>query len=271
MMNKQENFEVMNITPHLANEFLKRNKTNRPLSRSWVYELRNRIVCGQWQYNGETIKFDENGDLIDGQHRLSAVLLSDRPIKSAVIRKLPHIAFETIDDGKKRGASDVLSIYGEKNYTSLASLLRLIHLYENNNKTLPKRRGNSLPNQEAIKILNKHPEARQSATFAASYVGRFKYATKTTVSFCHWLFYKISPKDTDRFFDALATGVGLEKGSPVLLLRDKFIYNYGARARLDNTDWCHFVIITWNLFRRGKLVKVKNLNIGVDDPFPTAI
>ena len=60
------------VTPHLASKWLQKNSCNRPLSQNTVYRYADAILSGEWKLNGDTIRFDSNGTLIDGQHRLHA-------------------------------------------------------------------------------------------------------------------------------------------------------------------------------------------------------
>ena len=64
------------ITPELAAEFLKKNKSNRPLSSKHVIALAGSIERGEWMFTGESIKFSESDTLLDGQHRLSAIVMA---------------------------------------------------------------------------------------------------------------------------------------------------------------------------------------------------
>lgn len=65
---------------------------------------------GLWHFNAETIKFDVNGNLLDGQHRLMAIVKSGCAISCLVVRNLPSEVFSTIDRGTIRSYGDVFSI-----------------------------------------------------------------------------------------------------------------------------------------------------------------
>ena len=106
----QTNARIVEITPEIASELLKRNHSNRRLSNRTVRELASAIKRGEYQLNGEAIKLDTEGNLLDGQHRLTAVVQSDRPIRSYMICGLAHEVFKTIDTGKRRNNADTLSL-----------------------------------------------------------------------------------------------------------------------------------------------------------------
>lgn len=79
--------KVERITPKIAEEYLFQNKNNyRPLKRSVVNRYAEDMKNGRWEMNGETITFDENGVLKNGQHRLAAIVKSGITVEMVVVR-----------------------------------------------------------------------------------------------------------------------------------------------------------------------------------------
>lgn len=62
------------ITPETAKSWLLKNVHNRPLRDGLVTTYATDMANEQWQSNGESIKFSSEGELLDGQHRLAAVI-----------------------------------------------------------------------------------------------------------------------------------------------------------------------------------------------------
>ncbi|RGL48554.1 hypothetical protein DXC54_07885 [Bifidobacterium longum] len=110
--------KVETITPEIAKTMLGENVN------LFAREIRN----GEWRFNGEAIKFGKDGRLLDGQHRLLAVIAADKPLTTLVIRGLEDETQQTMDSGKTRTLGDVLTLRGEKNSTQLASLARAVYL-----------------------------------------------------------------------------------------------------------------------------------------------
>lgn len=79
-------FKLEKISPKKARKYLKRNHRNRDLDPKKVESLSEIISSGRWKVINHPIGFDQDGNLIDGQHRLNAVVLSETPIISAVMR-----------------------------------------------------------------------------------------------------------------------------------------------------------------------------------------
>lgn len=110
------------ITPELATMMLERNKLNRPLNDQHVQRIARQITEGKWRFNGDTIKFSRNDDILDGQHRLWAVFKANMPIETIVVEGIDPEAFSTIDTMRKpRSGSDVLSLLGVTRHRSTIS------------------------------------------------------------------------------------------------------------------------------------------------------
>ena len=119
-------FETVTITPEIAESYLQHNINNRPLKPKTVEKFAFSLSQGQWVQNGDTIRFDLEGTLIDGQHRLKAVVKAQMPlVDQPVVRGLPLEAWRTIDDGTRRTDADVLARCGIKNAAGLAALAKV--------------------------------------------------------------------------------------------------------------------------------------------------
>lgn len=122
MANITSTIEV--ITPEKAAEYLNHNVHNRKLNKGQVAYYARMMSEGKWALNGQAIVFDTEGNLLDGQHRLQAVIMAQVPIQSFVVRNIVGGAFTTIDQGKARTASDVFSIEGIPNFTLVPAAIR---------------------------------------------------------------------------------------------------------------------------------------------------
>lgn len=77
--------EVKTITPQMASDILDRNVGNRRLSPALVQEYASYMKQGMWQENGQAIQLTDDGFLVDGQHRLSAVVLANQSVPMLVV------------------------------------------------------------------------------------------------------------------------------------------------------------------------------------------
>ena len=104
--------ETRTITPEVAKEMLKRNVSNRPLNSGHVNHLARQMKDGLWVFDGQPIRLTESGGLLDGQHRLSGIVESNRSFDFIVVTGISSSAFTVMDTGRNRQASDVLAIDG---------------------------------------------------------------------------------------------------------------------------------------------------------------
>jgi hypothetical protein len=122
---------VAEITPALAETWLKVNTTNqRNINQARVSEWAARIVKGEWRLTHQGVAFDDAGQLLDGQHRLSAIVLANRSVEIMVTEGLPRDTFDVIDNGRSRTAADALKIAGISHSSAIAPAVRLIHGYD---------------------------------------------------------------------------------------------------------------------------------------------
>lgn len=100
------------ITPEKAKKYLSRNCVNRPLRQSVVNKYARDIENGLYTETHQGIAFDEDGNLIDGQHRLFAIIKAQKPIVSDVARNVQRSAGINIDTGKVRDFNDIAHFDG---------------------------------------------------------------------------------------------------------------------------------------------------------------
>jgi hypothetical protein len=81
--------QEIEITPEIAQDMMKYNTCNRPLSKNTVAKYASMMKKGEWYLSHQAIAFtkDEKGNsiLVDGQHRLAAVMQSGTTVTSTVI------------------------------------------------------------------------------------------------------------------------------------------------------------------------------------------
>ena len=100
-------FEVIEVTPELANKWLELNVNNRRIRAFQVKAFAEAMKRGEWAVTHQPIAI--NGTrLLDGQHRLMALVQSGLPnIKMSVAFDADSNTFDTIDIGLKRAHADV--------------------------------------------------------------------------------------------------------------------------------------------------------------------
>lgn len=109
---------IETITPEMAAAYLLRNKSNRKLSKPHVDSICRAILAGQFELTHQGIAFDERGNLIDGQHRLQAIVKSGMPVKMSVTYGVCSDSKMSIDaQMRPRSYADALAIEGDQQAT----------------------------------------------------------------------------------------------------------------------------------------------------------
>lgn len=119
----------MTITPDTARDWLenrnlseKRPVNNRSLSVHTVRKYATAMAEGRWKLVHQGIAFDRDGWLIDGQHRLSAIVQANIPVPMMVIPNCDPDTFDVLDTGLRRQAAHLIPINGR----DLAATARIL-------------------------------------------------------------------------------------------------------------------------------------------------
>ena len=105
-------FTLETISPDVAQAYLETMGLNRRPSPAVVAAYTNAIESDAWQISHQSIAFNEAGELIDGQHRLMAVIKASRPIVSYVARYRSTAPMGVLDTGRVRTAAARLILTG---------------------------------------------------------------------------------------------------------------------------------------------------------------
>lgn len=259
---------LMTFTPEVARTILEeRNTTNRTISALHVDRLARDMKAGRFINNGDSIRFATDGTLLDGQHRLAAIVRSGVTLRLFVVWGLPLEAQATMDDGRRRTMHDVLVLEGATLHAkTTASILRRVIMLERGSLT-----NTSLaPTKGEMKAyLEAHPQVVDAAAVAEQ-VRNAKgiRCAASTLGLAYYLFAEINRDMADMFFQQLRTGAGLEEGSPILVLRNRLSLDGSTRLSTESPEVVAWFIKAWNAWRDGKQMKILRHKAG--DTWPVA-
>lgn len=254
------------VTPKRAAEWLQKNAVNRPLSLTRVKKYAHAMKEGQWQgLNGETLIFSSSpGDpfarLMNGQHRLGAVVESGVSVPMLVVTGVKEEAFITLDSGDSRSMSDWLKIRGEKHYAHLAGALSRLWYYEQSGGISLYNAGMDVtPTKDDLNdLLEKRSKLRDSVEFCVA--RRTNLIPGSILACAHFIFAKTSREKADDFIDKVVTGENMPKTHPVMLLRKRLIERREVKVgpKLPVQAVCYLLFRAWKAFYKGEtLVKLQ--------------
>lgn len=238
---------VETIIPEVAKEMLDHNTHNRPQSWKKMIEYAAAITNGEWVLNGETIVIAPDGTILNGQHRLSAVVESNLAIETVVVRGIPKSAFPTLDQVKRRSIGDVLAINGEKNYCTLSGAIAWVYKLDDEYSGV----NGTMRSPIALEVLDNNQGLRDSLNFILTNSVE-KIMSGGMASALHYLMAKEDSTLADPFWEGIGTGAQLSKRSPALVLRAALFNNKNSDKKLSPRHICALCIKAWNVARKNK-------------------
>lgn len=248
---------VVFVTPEMADRWLKVNNAhNRKLNPKVVNTYARDMASGAWLLTGEGIKFSTEGNLLDGQHRLAAIVKTGATIPMFVMRGVAPEAQTVMDTGRKRTSADDLSIRGEKNSTMLAATVRLALGIEANatdpNKYEP-------THTEVRDFLAANPDIRSAVDFVKPYVRRSD-CPPAIAAYSYWVLGRIDLFQAANFWIAMAEMANLKPGDPVIALSNRFAEVRRNRQTLPKNVYLSLIYRAWNARRKGQEMRMIRVN-----------
>lgn len=250
---------VETITPVLAEEYLRHNIKNRQLRKNLVSFYAEQMKKGQWMLNGEAIIFNEQGTLVDGQHRLAAVIEANKGIDMLVVRNADKDSFATIDSGVSRKVQDTFYVKGIPSASGVSAIigryLRLVAGLSIGKKVTGRKDANAMSRQDLLLEYAKDEDFWQEIVrFADSSYAMLRILVRSEIG--GYVSYLIKAKGHDRnvvygFFDKL-----LRKDIPtspmIAALRRRLINDRTATTHMSAVYRQQLITKIWNYHIQGK-------------------
>jgi hypothetical protein len=257
---------AMDVSPELAAHWLTFNTHNRPLKDHNLEKISRDLIEGRWRYTAEPVKFSKTGVLLDGQHRLHAMVRTNIGGRVLVVPGLDDEVQDYMDTGTARGAADMLALHGERNGHILAAAIRIAIQME---------RGGLFHQKYAISNvglrdwLEAHPEMREAVNFE-SHLKRI-LLSRSVVAYCAWRLGRIEHEEMEEFLTDLAEHRTSGAGDPRSALLSRLTTARQMNIRINQPGQISLIFRTWNAIRTGKplnRIQVHYNGSNVDIPEP---
>lgn len=257
------------ITPERAKELLDRTAdagvNNRKASSKTVSRYADEIKNGKWKLNSESIKLDENGYVLDGQHRLLACIQANTPFQTIVMKGVPRDTFDTIDCGRARTGTQVLRMSGVQYHTVITGIINGLAEFHSYGHMATKERVMS-PASVLEEYNSRSAEYDEAARFAMRVTIESRAMTTKMVGVLYFALvhdYNVPKAKAEKFFTAI-TSFGSADNEVLEKMR---------RWNLSNRDKkvapklrIAYVIRSWNAYAAGD--KAPRFTAHDDDPMP---
>lgn len=263
--------EMVRVTPKLAEELLGQNvELNRRLNRTLVDRYATDMRNGDWnEDNGETLKLSRDGTLLDGQHRLSAVIESGRTMRFLLVRNVDTEALATVDTGKSRSFADVLHMAGQADARRVAATAKYVWHHDNGSMLSS---GRAVSHALLAKVLERHPGLPEAVAEVHAYKSGLQPAS--VLAFVYALAKEGHPRRAAQWLAMVQEGEDLKKTDAAWHLRDRLLHarsGRGAREQLRIPYVAALVIKAWNATLASEAVRRLDWTTEgrTAEPFPT--
>ena len=267
-----------------ASDTLSAQRRNRPIKQSKVKGLAKAILDGKWTVNGESIILDSDGVLIDGQHRLAALIYAIEKLKgdesttidAVVVKGVSPDAFHTIDQGEKRSLADVVAISQFACAPELAVALRLLAIRLSRKKISGV---GKLDHADNLKLLQDHADLAAWVEYVADLKSDNDDASwlrpqslisvgyLATISYLAAMSY--DTPEVEQFLKHLCDQDHDAKDCPAVALRKALLKNRSDRdAKLKRDTLVNLVVKAMNTYLSGEKATTIKLKEGEHPLFP---
>lgn len=247
-----ERVYMRTVTPEMARKWLQFNTGNRKIQKNHIEMIKRDITNGNWMMNAQPICFTDDPEkptgnmpprLLNGQHRLHAIIAADVPIDVPIATGIPEAAFATFDTHAKRNVRRMGARVDDRVMAAAAKLL-----WKEENGFPPTGAGNTPSVTEIIQTLDAHPDLAAGFTRAR----RKAMAEIGSAGVMTYFIYRVQREHAqwgEEFLDGLEYGANLGRGNPILSLRNIIKQR---RRTLSRGEMLTLLIDHWETYKAWK-------------------
>jgi hypothetical protein len=259
------------ITPRIATALLEANVDNRKLRESRVAQYADMMKRGLWQLQSDAIAISETGKLLNGQHRLHALVSAGRELFFLVVRGVKDETFGTIDAGMTRTVNDLVAragVVGASHITPVAKILIALDA------------GINIFNTEEMALITRHDIEEFTVKnldelYWAVSQGRRADAAVDGIRTSWMTFAMLASKKyghevVEQFITSVIEGAGLKSGDPALALRNWLMRQRGSWPSGAARSNILTLVRTFNSWKAGqKIQMIRPWMRGTKEALPT--
>lgn len=268
---------IVKVTPEIAETLLSRASVNRRLNKGQVTSLAGAILRGEWKLTHQGIAFDDTGALLDGQHRLNAIIEANTPVEMLIFEGLPKDVFPVLDTGKRRSAADALLSTGAKYLQLLSSTIRHVILFKTMPNDLWSGARAHVSNDRILAAYNEDKDRYAEAVTIGRELSRHLFASQTAAAVGFFVTTEVAPAaDIDEWISGLKSGASLDSGDARLALREvpRDFQKRGSRRRMGMRDQVAIYIKAWNAWvepEKAQELRLRRLRRRENMPMPVEV
>lgn len=242
--------EIKIITPEIAAQLLRGNPGNRDLRPTRVLHYTNQMLLGHWKIGtGEAIQISKSRKILNGQHRLLAIIKSGVSLEFLIVSELEDGVFDVLDRGAVRTNSDIFKIAGTKYCTAMPQTILSYILLKKGLSIKGSQIHKKLTSSELLAMYYERPEywieiLRNGNNFSLNFKG---IITRAFAGSFYAFIADVDKLKAIDFMTQLSTGKDVTNGT-IYLLRDRLIADRVAITKLPLRYKVALMILAWNAF-----------------------
>jgi hypothetical protein len=242
------NVSIVTMTPEWAAKLLATNKNNRSISKNAVAAMARDMIAGKWRLNGDAVRIGADGELKDGQHRLSACVVAGVTFQTLLMTGVDKEDQLTIDRGRPRNIGDTLTMtFGIQGGKAVSAAIRNLVIFARQDLAATPTAA------EYVHLLELHPGIIESATTTLN----SSPARPAILAAIHYIGSAVQ-KEPDRanaFVQVFKTGVPDYKGDAAHALREMLIKERAKGVRRADFKTYSLFANMWQKFCGKTAVK----------------
>lgn len=254
--------EFMVIDKKIADEFLLLNVKNRPLNKKRIDKYVKDMKTNYWSMNGDAIRFCDDGTLIDGQHRLTAISQANYSSQFLVIRNIKSRDKRTIDSGASRTGANVLAMFAglsQRDSSTLSRAISRLIAYQNGRSA-----GLDIASIKANISLSEiekfYEENGQTLNKALAFIAKAEANSVTIMPrsdsvFLYFIFHEKNEMMAEDFMFKVISGLGIDVNTNEHLYRLILTKRLNKTLKLSPAEIIYTGIKAWNKTREEGIWK----------------
>jgi hypothetical protein len=252
--------KIIHVTPEMAQSYIDHMVNNRPTSEKHIAFLASAMRRGEWAITGQPVIFAPSGDkrnphkLLDGQHRMLAVIASKCTVDMLAVYGVDESLFEKMDQGKNRSAADCIQVPNRK---PVAYACRCVFVETNVSKGSTITLSNMRPSNAAVSgVLREHPGLVEAASSVGGKMRLRRLMGAGNATYCLYRMRADNAAQAEYFMHGMHTGEGLSSRSPILSLRNLLTDGVrvdGVVKRLSGYDVISMTAMAWYMHLDGRV------------------
>ena len=254
------------VTKQLAKIFMKTNlQNNRTMKKKNFNKIKKAVEDNRYESTGDAAKFTVEGQMGDGNHRITAISESEGAEEVPILQLLYGITLlqlKHVDTGNSRSMGDRMQILSAldtpgcaipaSTYKVASAIMSLVYFFFNNEVSFLK--APSHVQEDLADYISQLMTQNKSLCIEASRFGSFASRTKkwggsSIIGFCYYIIVDAHPTIGKRFFHDLRFQEGLPRNSPVNYLGDRLMKNKDAGKLTEGQKNHKVVHYTFQAFK----------------------